>query len=123
MDLRGILQDLAKDLLGDQKMSDDDFEKIYEMIEDKVDNEPPPRFAFIGETGVGKSSTLNGSMSDAEVRIAAKSEASLRAFVSGLFRSIAELFGYVVGEVIGFGRDIVKAIGGGWQKGFNAGLR
>ena len=58
MDLRGILQDLAKDLLGDQKMSDDDFEKIYEMIEDKVDNEPPPRFAFIGETGVGKSSTL-----------------------------------------------------------------
>jgi uncharacterized protein len=59
MDLRGILQDLAKDLLGDQKMSDDDFEKIYEMIEDKVDNEPPPRFAFIGETGVGKSSTLN----------------------------------------------------------------
>ena len=64
-----------------------------------------------------------GSMSDAEVRIAAKSEASLRAFVSGLFRYIAELFGYVVGEVIGFGRDIVKAIGGGWQKGFNAGLR
>lgn len=59
MDLRNLVQDLARDLLGDQKMSDEDFEKIYRMIEDKVDNEPPPRFAFIGETGVGKSSTLN----------------------------------------------------------------
>jgi uncharacterized protein len=59
MDLRNILQDLAKDLLGDQKMSTEHFEEIYHMIEDKVDNEPPPRFAFIGETGVGKSSTLN----------------------------------------------------------------
>ncbi|NES63952.1 MAG: hypothetical protein F6K24_01000 [Okeania sp. SIO2D1] len=35
------------------------------------------------------------SMSDAEVRIAAKSEASLRAFVSDLFKSIAKLFGYI----------------------------
>lgn len=59
MDLRNLVQGLARDLLGDQKMSDEDFEKIYRMIEDKVDNEPPPRFAFIGETGVGKSSTLN----------------------------------------------------------------
>ncbi|NET42195.1 GTPase family protein [Okeania sp. SIO2B3] len=56
---RGLVQSLATDLLGDQKMSDEDFEKIYNIIEEKVDNEPPPRFAFIGETGVGKSSTLN----------------------------------------------------------------
>lgn len=59
MDLRGLVQSLARDLLGDQKMSEADFEEIYRMIEDRVDNEPPPRFAFIGETGVGKSSTLN----------------------------------------------------------------
>ncbi|MFO7141456.1 GTP-binding protein HSR1, partial [Arthrospira sp. PCC 8006] len=59
MDLRNLVQGLARDILGDQKMPDEDFEKIYRMIEDKVDNEPPPRFAFIGETGVGKSSTLN----------------------------------------------------------------
>ena len=60
MDLRGILQFLRKYLLGDQKnTSDDDFEKIRQTIKDKVDHEPPPRFAFIGETGVGKSSTLN----------------------------------------------------------------
>jgi predicted GTPase len=59
MDLRSMIQDLAKDLLGDQKMSEDHFEEIYREIEVKVDNEPPPRFAFIGETGVGKSSTLN----------------------------------------------------------------
>ncbi|MEA5557861.1 hypothetical protein [Nodularia spumigena] len=63
------------------------------------------------------------SMSDADIRTAAKSEASLRAFVSDLFRSIARLFGYIVGEVIGFGRDIVRAIGGGWQEGYKAGLR
>jgi uncharacterized protein len=59
MDLRGLVQGLARDILGTQKISEDDFEKIYRMIEDRVDNEPPPRFAFIGETGVGKSSTLN----------------------------------------------------------------
>lgn len=62
------------------------------------------------------------SMSDAELRIAAKSEASLRAFVADLFRSIARLFGYIVAEVVGFGRDIVRAIGDGWAEGWKAGL-
>lgn len=59
MDLRGVLQGLVNDLLPSQQMSEEHFEEIYQIIEDKVDNEPPPRFAFIGETGVGKSSTLN----------------------------------------------------------------
>lgn len=59
MDLRNVLQDLVQDLLPNQRMSEEHFEEIYDMIADKVDNEPPPRFAFIGETGVGKSSTLN----------------------------------------------------------------
>ncbi|MEB3830959.1 GTPase family protein [Phormidium sp. CCY1219] len=40
-------------------MSEEDFEKISQQVEAGVDNEPPPRFAFIGECGVGKSSTLN----------------------------------------------------------------
>jgi hypothetical protein len=62
------------------------------------------------------------SMSDAEVRTAAKSEASFRLFVSELFRSIAQLFGYVVGRVVGIGRDIVKALGDGWAAGWEAGL-
>ncbi len=39
MDLRGLVQSLATDLLGDQKMSDEDFEKIYNIIEEKVDNQ------------------------------------------------------------------------------------
>jgi uncharacterized protein len=56
---RGVLLGLVNELLPGQKMSEEHFEKIYQIIEDKVDNEPPPRFAFIGETGVGKSSTLN----------------------------------------------------------------
>jgi len=59
-EFRDLLKGLAKDLLGDSgRMSEEDFEKIYREIESKVDNEPPPRFAFIGECGVGKSSTLN----------------------------------------------------------------
>ena len=63
-----------------------------------------------------------GSMSDAEVRIAAKSEASLRAFVSDLFKSIAKLFGYIVGQVVGFGRDIARGLREGWSEGWKAGL-
>ncbi|HAG84578.1 MAG TPA: hypothetical protein DCL61_26355 [Cyanobacteria bacterium UBA12227] len=62
------------------------------------------------------------SMSDAELSIAAKSEASLRAFVTDLFKSIARLFGYIVGQVVGFGRDIVRSIGDGWAEGWKAGL-
>ncbi|MEG4332422.1 MULTISPECIES: hypothetical protein [unclassified Microcoleus] len=61
-------------------------------------------------------------MSDAELRIAAKSEASLRAFVADLFKSIAKLFGYIVGQVVGFGKDIVRSIGDGWSEGWKAGL-
>ncbi|MEY3221659.1 MAG: GTPase Era [Cyanobacteriota bacterium] len=68
MDLRHIVQNivqnlqkyLQKFLFGDQKeMTEDELEKIRQIIKDRVDHEPPPRFAFIGETGVGKSSTLN----------------------------------------------------------------
>ncbi|MEC4804643.1 MAG: GTPase [Jaaginema sp. PMC 1079.18] len=59
MDLRNVLQGLVSEFLPGQQMSDEDFEEIYNQIAEKVDNEPPPRFAFIGEAGVGKSSTLN----------------------------------------------------------------
>lgn len=62
------------------------------------------------------------SMSDADLRIAAKSEASLRSFVVDLFRSIAQLFGYMVAQVIGTFRDIGRGIKTGWQRGFEAGL-
>jgi hypothetical protein len=62
------------------------------------------------------------SMSDYELRIAAKSEADLRAFVSDLFKSIAKLFGYIVGNVISFGLDIARSIGEGWSEGWKAGL-
>ncbi|MBP0013825.1 MAG: hypothetical protein J7545_22350 [Roseofilum sp. SBFL] len=62
------------------------------------------------------------SMSDAELRIAAKSEASLRAYVMDLFKQIAKIFGYIVGAVIGFGRDFVQSIRGGWSEGWKSGL-
>ncbi|NES63951.1 MAG: hypothetical protein F6K24_00995 [Okeania sp. SIO2D1] len=50
------------------------------------------------------------SMSDAEVRIVAKSEASFRSFVADSFKSIAKFFGYVVRKVVNFGRDIARPI-------------
>jgi len=59
MNLRELLKGIAKEVIGDQRMSDDDFERIYYEIEQKIDDEPPPKFAFMGKTGVGKSSTLN----------------------------------------------------------------
>ncbi|MBG1265094.1 hypothetical protein [Nostoc sp. WHI] len=62
------------------------------------------------------------SMSDTEIRIAAKSEASLKLFVSELFRSIAKLLGYVVGRVLAFGTAIVRAFEDGWEEGKKAGL-
>jgi hypothetical protein len=62
------------------------------------------------------------SMSEADRRTVAKSEASLKAFVADLFRSIAQIFGYVVGRVVGIGRDIVRAVGDGWAAGWEAGL-
>jgi hypothetical protein len=62
------------------------------------------------------------SMSEADQKTILKSEASIRLFVSELFRSIAQLFGYVVGRVVGIGRDIVRAVGDGWASGWEAGL-
>jgi hypothetical protein len=62
------------------------------------------------------------SMSDADRRIVEKSEASFKLFVSDLFRSIAKLFGYTVGRVVGIAIDIVKAVGDGWKEGWEAGL-
>ncbi|MDB9517050.1 hypothetical protein PN466_08820 [Roseofilum reptotaenium CS-1145] len=62
------------------------------------------------------------SMSEADLRIAAKSEADLRAYVMDLFKDVAKLFGYVVGAVIGFGRDLAQSISRGWKEGLDAGL-
>ncbi|NEQ70303.1 MAG: hypothetical protein F6K21_33390 [Symploca sp. SIO2D2] len=61
------------------------------------------------------------SMSEAELRIAAQSEASLKYFVTELFRSIAQLFGYVVGAVVGLVVDLGRGIGKGFKDGFDAG--
>lgn len=35
------------------------FDQILREVENRVHNEPPPRIALIGDTGVGKSSTIN----------------------------------------------------------------
>lgn len=60
------------------------------------------------------------SMNEAELRIVAKSEASFKAFVADVFKAVAQLFGYIVGTVYAFGRDIVKAVGKGFGDGWNS---
>ncbi len=62
------------------------------------------------------------SMSEAELRIASQSEASFKFFVTELFRSVAQLFGYVVGAVVGLFVHTGRAIGKGWSAGFDAGF-
>lgn len=60
--LKEMLKKFKKDIKhsSDQNnISDDDFEVIWNQVIDKIDNEPPPKVAVIGNTGVGKSSTLN----------------------------------------------------------------
>lgn len=37
----------------------EDMDRLLSQLEEQLANEPPPRIALIGETGVGKSSTLN----------------------------------------------------------------
>lgn len=60
------------------------------------------------------------SMNEADLRTIAKSEASFKAFVADVFKAVAQLFGYIVGTVYAFGRDIVKAVGTGFGDGWKA---
>jgi uncharacterized protein len=58
------VQDLISGLLGELRehnpdISEDQFSQIRSQIEERIRNEPAPRVAFIGDTGVGKSTTLN----------------------------------------------------------------
>jgi len=49
----------SKQLSENNHLTDSQIDNIIRKIEEQVENEAPPRVAFIGETGVGKSSTLN----------------------------------------------------------------
>lgn len=59
-----MIGDMLKKIFGDFReenpsISQEDFDKIERMVQEKINKEPPPRVAVIGETGVGKSTTLN----------------------------------------------------------------
>jgi len=56
--LKGFKDEIRK-TSKKSKVSDKDFEEIWTQVTHKLENEPPPRVAIIGNTGVGKSSTLN----------------------------------------------------------------
>jgi predicted GTPase len=53
------LKDEFKNLSLKKKISNEDFEIIWEKVTDKINNETPSKIAFIGNCGVGKTSTLN----------------------------------------------------------------
>lgn len=53
------LKDEFKSFSLKKKISEEDFERIWEEVIHKVKKEPPPKIALIGNCGVGKSSTLN----------------------------------------------------------------
>jgi len=59
INIKNIFQGLFNEYRHQSSIPDDDFNKILAQVEKKIENEPPPRIAFIGDTGVGKSSTLN----------------------------------------------------------------
>lgn len=57
---KGILKNLFDGFKeSHQNISEEDFDKIWGEVEKRIADEPPPKVAFIGEAGVGKSSTLN----------------------------------------------------------------
>jgi predicted GTPase len=53
------LKDEFKKFSLKKKISNEDFEIIWQKVSDKINNEPPSKIAFIGKYGVGKTSTLN----------------------------------------------------------------
>jgi predicted GTPase len=60
MDVRDMMARLIDDLRSSNpQIPEDTFDVIAERVLEKADNEPPPVVALIGESGVGKSSTLN----------------------------------------------------------------
>lgn len=64
INIRAMLQHLldeyrAKTISENPHITEAQLDAITHKIQERVDNEPPPKIAFIGETGVGKSSTLN----------------------------------------------------------------
>jgi hypothetical protein len=59
-----MINSMLKKIFGDIRaenpsVSQEDFDKLQLLIEEQVKKEPAPRVAFIGEAGVGKSTTLN----------------------------------------------------------------
>jgi predicted GTPase len=60
MNVREIMQGLFSQLREENsQIPEDKLEEILRKVEELVENEPAPRIALIGESGVGKSSTLN----------------------------------------------------------------
>jgi uncharacterized protein len=54
--MKSLLSDFYK---ANPKISRNILDKVWTGVEKKIDDEPPPRIALIGESGVGKSSTIN----------------------------------------------------------------
>jgi hypothetical protein len=62
-------------------------------------------------------------MSESELEIAKKSEASFALFVAEMFRSIAALLGYVIATPIAWGIKWAESAREGFADGWNEGFR
>jgi uncharacterized protein len=64
LSIKGILTTALKEFVENQQrqgktVPKEHIDQLVRGVESKIQNEPPPRIAFIGEAGVGKTSTLN----------------------------------------------------------------
>lgn len=60
IDIKEILQAMFLELRkANPSIPSNDLDRIWMEVGKRVESEPPPRIALIGESGVGKSSTLN----------------------------------------------------------------
>jgi uncharacterized protein len=60
INIKDILKTMFQELrIANPSIPTADFENVLTEVGKRIDNEPPPRIALIGESGVGKSTTLN----------------------------------------------------------------
>lgn len=61
-------------------------------------------------------------LDDHQISILNKSEKDFRSFVADIFVSVAALFGYIVGTVIGTVQELIGAAQTGWDKGYKSAI-
>ena len=95
-----------KGLLAKQGIDDSTIDSMMKQVEAKINEEPSPRIAFIGFTGVGKSTTLNALFNagqpTSDIRACTQKEAEIIGDVSKYTGSKGSVIVY---DMPGLGED------------------